>query len=817
MSVPQSEPTFGSLLREHRLAAGLTQEALAERSGVSARGIQLLEAGSVRPRRSTITELTRALSLTGPDREALQRAAMPASRERLTAGAGGARARRNGHEALSVARSLPDHDVPDHGLVALPRPSPTNIPWPVSSLLGREPDLAALHDLIAVDRQRLVTLTGVGGSGKTRLGVQVAADLLGTFADGVWFVELASTSNPEMLPQVAAGALGVREERGAPMLDTLLGFLRRKSVLLLLDNCEHLIDACAALAGRLLTTCPDLHILATSREPLQIHGERRWHVRPLAVPDLTAGSSLDILAGSASVRLFVERAQAIDASFRLTDANSESVAQVCARLDGIPLAIELAASRVDILGVDQIAERLANDVRVLAKGARGGPSRQQTMQAALGWSYDLLTASERAAFTTLSTFAGGFDLEAAEALCPAIGTLEDVDEPDILDLLGRLVDKSLVVADEATHGPRYRLLEPVRQYARQRLEASGEGVAVQARHAAHYAALAERAEPELRGPEQVAWLKRLEREQDNLRAALAWIAQHGAADDGLRLVVALTPYWDARGYLSEGRRWLETMRSRPHAGSAAPGLQMRALLAAGVLAKLQGDLDNAERLLTSALAAARDLADRTNEGETLAWLSSVHWERSATDAAVPFAEEALRLGHETGDEALIAIASHNLGIDLRQQGQALRSVDVLEEGLRLYRHLGNQRHVAMVMTDLGLSLQDAGEHDRAASVFRESLHALRLAGEERYGIVGLLGVGRAYHRLGERGLAVRIVCAAETQRESLGVRNARYSRNVQILFDSLRQQLTPAEFDAASAAGAAMSLDQVLAEIVASQ
>jgi transcriptional regulator with XRE-family HTH domain len=329
MSVPRNPVTFGRQLRAHRLAAGLTQETLAERSGVSARSIQKFESDSVLPRRLSTASLAEALGLSGPDRAAFELAARPGPRRRVSRlpdRPSRAPLQQDVHDNLALALPRPAEVGGESGLLALPRPTPTNIPWPISSLIGRERDIVALGTWIAQDRQRLVTLTGVGGSGKTRLALQVAAGLLPAFADGVWFVDLAPASSPELVPRVVTGALGVREGPGASLLDALLSFLRRKRLLLVLDNCEHLIDACATLAETLLTTCPDLGILATSREPLQIDGERLWHVQPLALPDPQRPASLAALAEAASVRLFVERAQAIDAAFSLTAANAPAVA-----------------------------------------------------------------------------------------------------------------------------------------------------------------------------------------------------------------------------------------------------------------------------------------------------------------------------------------------------------------------------------------------------------------------------------------------------------------------------------------------------------
>jgi non-specific serine/threonine protein kinase len=826
MSVPRDAATVGSLLRAHRLAAGFTQEALAERSGVSVRSIQQLEADSARSRRSTAGYLAEALGLRGSEREEFERAATPAPRRRFDRVPGRARgdaAHLGGHGNVVLAFPHSTEVGPEHGPVAPARPAPTNLPWPVSSLIGREADLAALRGVIVGEHQRLVTLTGVGGAGKTRLALHIAADLLDRFPDGIWLVDLAPTADPVLVPQIAAATLGVREVQDAPVLDTMLGYLQRKCLLLVLDNCEHLIDACADLAGRLLSTCPDVAILATSREPLRIAGERRWHVRPLAVPDAGKAASLDTLAGAPSVRLFVERAQAIESDFRLTEQNANSVVRICACLDGIPLAIELAASRTGVLSVEQIAGRLEDSFQVLTGGARTAPTRQQTMEAALGWSYDLLTADEQCTFRAVSVFAGGFDLEAAERVARGARRMARDDRDDstlvtpcpLLDLLGRLVDKSLVVAEQPSRGRRYRLLEPVRQFALRALQASGELEATRERHAAYYAALAGQAAPMLHGPEQVTWLDRLEKDRDNFRAALGWIAEHGSLDDGLRLAVALSRYWGWRGHLAEGRRWLETLLAASDNGRAAPPLRMAALLAAGIQAKQRGDFDEARRLLAEAVATARDLGDRRVEAEALAWLSSIHWQQGAIEVALRLGEQSLDLGYEMADEAAIAFAQLNLGVALRYAGDTTRSVGVLEDGLRRHRRLGNQRTVAIMLTELGLSLLDAGDHDRAGLTLRDGLYALRGAGEQRYVIFGLVGLAEIFRVQGELRRAVRLLCAAEVQRESIGMRHAAFfGERVRTLSESLRQHFSASKFDALSAAGATMTLDQVFTEIV---
>ena len=454
-----------------------------------------------------------------------------------------------------------------------------NLPNPHSSFVGREREIVEVKRSLAMSG--VLTLNGIGGCGKTRLALEVARDLVGAYPDGVWLVELAPFADPELVPQAVAAALGVSEQPGRPLTQTLSDYLRSRQTLLVLDNCEHLIDACARLVDALLGTCPELRVLATSREALGVAGETNWPLSPLSLPE--AGTSdaerllppVEDLTCYEAIRLFLDRAQARLPAFELTGENAGAVVEVCRKLDGIPLGIELATARLTVLAVDQVAAWLNDSLRLLTTGPRTADPRHRTLRATLAWSHDLLGEPERTLFRRLSVFAGGWTLEAAEAVGKSDGIEEGrVSNPLVLDLLGGLVDKSLVVA-EASLGagvaPRYRMLEPVRQYAREKLESAAkmaarpgetpavpddtavpEGTAVpgeikqvRERHAGYYLALAEAAEPELVGAGQVAWLERLETEYGNMRAALSWcLDEEGTkpeerAETGLRLAAAL--------------------------------------------------------------------------------------------------------------------------------------------------------------------------------------------------------------------------------------------------------------------------------------
>jgi predicted ATPase/DNA-binding SARP family transcriptional activator len=490
-----------------------------------------------------------------------------------------------------------------------------NLPLERTSFVGREHETLEVKRLLAMTR--LLTLTGAGGCGKTRLALKVARDLVGAYSDGVWLVELAALSDPALVPQAVAKALGVNEQPNRPLVETLEDALRSRKTLLVVDNCEHLIEAVVRLVDALLDSCPSLRVLATSREPLSAAGEVTWVVPSLTVPySRQEAYTPQELEGYESVRLFVERASQRDPSFELTPRNGQAVAQVCRRLEGIPLAIELAAARIGVLPVERIAERLDDSLRLLTAGRRTALPRQRTLRATLEWSPELLGEPERKLFGRLSVFAGGLTLEAAEA----VGANNGIERHDVLDLLSKLVDKSLVMA-EISPGEegalRYRMLEPLGQYAQERLEERGETQRVRERHAQYYLALAEgadaqEAERELNAARPVAWLKRMESEHGNLRAALSWSLYEPdggrTAELGLRLAVALWWFWHTRDYLTEGRRYLERAGSRM-SNPTTTRLRARALDGAAWLALYQGDQGASKTLIEEALAVYRELHD----------------------------------------------------------------------------------------------------------------------------------------------------------------------------------------------------------------
>ncbi len=512
---------------------------------------------------------------------------------------------------------------------------PNNLPQQVTSFVGREKEMGEVKRLL--DTARLLTLTGTGGGGKTRLSLQVAADLLDKFPGGVWLVELAPLADPSLVAQTVADALGVREEPGRAVARTLAEWLKPKRLLLILDNCEHVLSTCASLASDLIRLCPNVHILTSSREPFGIAGEQTYRVPPLSLPDPLQTQTAERLSQYEAVRLFIERARLVQPAFSITDANAPAVAQICFHLDGIPLAIELAAARVRSLSVEEVNARLDQRFRLLTGGSRTALPRQRTLQALIDWSYDLLTDREKAIFERVSVFAGGWDLEAAEAVCMG-GEIADW---DILDLLTDLADKSLVVAETAARGTRYYLLETIRQYGDERLQQSGGADAAHARHRDHFLNWAVKIKATLSGPEQSAQMDRLEAEHDNMRVALAWCEQNSAgSDSGLRLATALWRFWFARGYLSEGRQWLERMLACDDDSAPSPA-RPTALNLAGNMAQVQGDYGASHAFYEQALALHRSLGNSKGIASACNNLGNLVASEGDSEAARALYEESL--------------------------------------------------------------------------------------------------------------------------------------------------------------------------------
>jgi predicted ATPase len=606
-----------------------------------------------------------------------------------------------------------------------------NLPVQLSSFIGREREVADLAKLLAGNRQ--LTLTGTGGAGKTRLALQVAAELVGDYADGVWLVDLAPLADPALVSQAIASVLGIRGQPGHSLDERLIDSLRSKQLLLVLDNCEHLIQVCADITENLLRACPRIKILATSREQLAVVGEIVWRVPSLDLPRGHNVRALDAIAASAAVRLFVERAQAAEPTFQLTAGNAVSVAEICQRLDGIPLALELAAARIQVLSPAQIAARLSDCLRLLVSGRRAAPSRQQTLKTTIQWSYDLLTPVERRLFGRLSVFAGWFSLEATEAVCSGDGIPLD----GVLTLVSRLVDQSLVVAEPGQNvTTRYRLLETIRLYAHERL-LSDEVIHAQVifrRHGEFYLALAEHAEPELGGgvieatlggggPHQRVWLERLESKHDNLRAALRWSSSGVESEIALRLAVALAPFWRIRGYLTEGRAWLSTTLS--HDRNAAV-TRARALYCLGNLATAQADFDAGETHWLESLRLYRELDDKSGVAAALGALGFISRHRGDRVRARLMYEEALTIARELGATRPIASELLNIAAVDGDNGDLDSASRELEEATMLFRGLGASDGLGVCLLRLAIIDWLKGDYfgvrthgEKAVAIFRE--------------------------------------------------------------------------------------------------
>jgi predicted ATPase len=679
-----------------------------------------------------------------------------------------------------------------------------NLPIPPTPLLGRAQEVAELTALLRRADVRLVTLTGTGGTGKTQLGQQVAAELAEAFPDGVWFVRLARLSDPALVLPTIAQTLGLQEVGSRPLEEALRAYLRERHLLLLLDNFEQL-TAAAPQVGALLADSLGLTVLVTSRVPLHLRGEKTYPVAPLALPPpLTQSSASPALPASlapdaverltqyAAVTLFLQRALDARPDFALTTANAPVVAEICARLDGLPLAIELAAARVKLLPPHQLLQRLERRLPLLTGGAQDLLERQRTMRATLAWSEDLLTPTDRVLFRRLAVFVGGCTLEAAEAVCAAPEGAEPLGM-EVLEGLSALVDQSLVQPREEGGEPRFGMLHVIREYALERLEASGEAAALHRTHAAYLLALVEQAEPELVGPAAPGWLDRLEREHDNLRAALGWACACGEVETGLRLVGAIGPFWEARGHLREGQAWVErllALEAAPRetggdgdaAASKSPAAAMasteatastdateaarvrgRALFTGARLAWRQGAYAVAADWLEQAEALARRAGDWRTTALAVNALGLLADDQGGRERAAARYEESLALYREADDRWGIALELNNLGNIAVRQGDRERGEALHIEALALFREVGDRMGSALALVSLGVVAMSRGDVERAAARFEESLALNREVGDRG-------GIAFAWEGLGWVALKRGEVAQAEALgREALAL------------------------------------------------
>jgi predicted ATPase/transcriptional regulator with XRE-family HTH domain/Tfp pilus assembly protein PilF len=723
---------FAALLRQFRVEAGLTQEELAERAGLSVRGISDLERGVNRaPYVATVTRLADALELADEQRAELDSCI----------------SRRRGPTAA---------------------PPVTQLPEQMTSLVGRERDVAAAVHLLRWEGRRLLTLTGPGGVGKTRLAIQVAATMASDFESGAAFVPLEEVSEIGGVSGAIAVAIKLRDRPGQALYDTLMQYLGDREMLLVLDGFEHLIKA-AALPAELLAVCPRLKVLITSRAPLHLRGEQELEVKSLPVPNLDDPVDFETLRHCASVALFTQCAQRVQPGFDLTPGTAATIAEVCRRLEGLPLAIELAAARIKLLSPQALLVRLASRLRLLTGGPSDSKPRQQTMRNTISWSYDLLPEDAQLFFRSFSVFNGPFAIDAAAAV--AGGSLIKTDEVE--GGLAFLVDESLLsVSDTVSGEPHFSMLETVREYGLEQLEVHGETEAVRLLLAEYCASVAESAERELHGVDQAQWMTRLEREHATFLLALSWVRESGNLLLGFRIAGALWRFWYSRGYLTEGRRQLEGLLSAKRDVDSVPlDLVAKALRGAAVLTAVQGDYQRANALSTEGLTLYRQIEDGRGEAAMLVILGNTAYHMADYAAARRHYEESLALFRREDDEPSISVALNNLANIAKEEGRNTESIALYEESLAIKRRLGDSRGIAIVLNNLGTLALAQGAYERGAELGEEALELLRALGDKDV-TAAVDTVARAALQLGDMGKATQLY------REGLAVSGAAGDREL---------------------------------------
>jgi predicted ATPase/class 3 adenylate cyclase len=688
-----------------------------------------------------------------------------------------------------------------------------NLPAQPTALVGRERELEEVLALVRNPAVRLLTLTGPGGTGKTRLGLQAAAELTDEFVDGVFFVALAAISDPVLVAPMIARTLGLTESGNQPPEDLLKGYLRHRQVLLLLDNFEQVLGA-GSLLDTLLSAAPGLKVLATSRTPLRLYGEHEFPVPPLSLPDPESLPPVELLTRYEAVRLFVERAMALRPDFSLTEENAPAVVEICARLDGLPLAIELAAARIKLLPPQALLSRLGNRLKLLTGGAQNLPERQRTLRSTIEWSYELLDEGEQILFGRLGVFSGGTTLEAVEAVCDTQGDLPK----DVLDGVSSLLDNSLLRQEEGAWGePRFVMLETIHEFALEKLKQSMDAEAIKRAHAEYFLALAEEAELGLWGPEDATWLDRLEQEHDNMRAALSWTIEHEEAELALRLGGALRWFWYMEGHYGEGRRWLEAALGKDR--GAAAEARARTLEGVGWLASGQGDLDRAQavaeeglklstepglgdvvvadlqnvlgeaarqrgdyewavELLEESLALHRGAEDRRGIAWSLGNLANALGDLGDHDRAKELYEEGLALSRELGGAELLGAYLISLGYVFLLEGDPEGATSLNEEAVALYRKQGHRGSLQIALDNLGWAALVRGDHQRAEALHEESLVLCKELGDKLIGSESLEGLACSAAAQGEAERAAKLFGAAQALREAVGYQQVPRERSL---------------------------------------
>jgi predicted ATPase/DNA-binding XRE family transcriptional regulator len=816
--------TFGGWVKQRRKELGITQVELAERLAFSSVMLWKMEADERRPSRQIAQLLADYFRVPNDEREAFITFA------------------RSGRAAYTPPSSKTQSDedlarAPWRGIYL----RQTNLPAILTPLLGREQEVAEARDLILRPKTRLLTFTGAPGIGKTRLALQVASELVEQFDHGAFFVDLAPVVDPDHVLPTVGRAIGLKEAGGWPMERVLVEFVRERRMLILMDNFEQVLDAATGVV-RLMEASPWLKVLVTSREALRVRGERRFPVPPLPLPDLRQLPPAEELPSYASVELFVERAEEVLPHFQLTHSNGQDVAAVCVGLDGLPLAIELAAARADYLTPGQMQAELESRLNLVTTGARDLPDRQRTLRSAIEWSYALLSESEQRLFRSLSVFVGGCTLDAVEAVCAV----------DVPNLVWTLVDKNLLRQQEGVDGQlRFTMLETIREYALGRLHESGETATLQERHAAYFMRLAEEGEPELMGPQGAKWVEQLEREHDNLQAVLGGLLLCGSHEKAFRLAAALERFWYIRGYFTEGRMWIETILER--ASNDGPTLDRgdvhsalghvvwsqgnrqraralykeslaifralgnkegiaRALHGLGSEARDRGDYAKARRYYEESLTLRRELGDTRGVSVTLAFLGAIAHFQGATEEAKSKLEESLAISRKINSKHNTSNALNILATIALDEGDLTQATALLEESLQIARELGWGVQVGYCLRDLGFVELQKGSHDRAKALYQESLSIGKELGAAALvvdTIVGMAGVAGAQ---GKAERAARLLGAVGTLQTTMGATvSPEVQGNYERILAKTRTKLDQGAQERARQIGRAMTSEAAIA------
>lgn len=807
--------SFGRWLKQRRATLDLTAEALAARIGYSVATVRNLEAGQRRPSRQLANRLAECLQIPSEEQAAF----------------------------IAFARGTRDLPTVLHTSRFEAR---AHLPVPLTPLLGRADVVAAIiHDLRQPET-RLLTLTGSPGVGKTRVGLAVASQMGAACTDGVCYIELAAVRDPDRVAAALVEALELSVSGATPLLAQLIAHLRGRTLLLVLDNFEHLLSA-APLLSTLLSAAPRLRIVVTSRAVLRLVGERVITIPALPLPDLKRQTSVDELAHNPAVALFVARTQAIQHQFALTAANALVVAQLCIRLDGLPLALEITAAWSQLLAPAELLQRISERVDLQYGIYRDVPTHHQTLRAALDWSYALLAPPVRQVLARLSVFVGGWSADAAEQVCSAA----ELSRTEVLAGLATLIEHSLVqIVDHDATERRFTMLETIREYAREQLRTQADEAALHLRHAAYYRALLQEANLQLRTPAQVAWVARLNREHPNMQAALAWAMEQQQGELAVELTAAAAQFWYMQSYIHQGRAWLEASLK---IGAEAPAvLRAKVLESLGVFAETQADLTQAEQFLMASLALWQELGHQIGMASSYNNLANIHLRRNEYLQASRLYEEVLAIGRALNDRAILGAALTNLGGILNHQGNPQVALAYLDEAVQVYRMQGSEWGLLYSFQELGRTWESLGDTEQALQMYQASVETGRKIGEQRISASALNdlvwltlaegNIARAQTDLrdvlavfqhleekpklvqtlascaavaaaqGTSVLAVRLLGAATALREQLHIQSDPFEHiRVERLVSTLRQQLDPAAWDLAWGAGARLSLEQTLA------